>query len=219
MTSLLYSCGLPCEHVLRITDEVRHKMIHIQNWKIYASHYNYDTSGLGLELKKAQQDYKMYGEKMGVPITEELVVKAKRPSVDDQFPYFFHGTDVEDYKQAQFIQQNNNCITINEWLTSKGVSKQSTGRKPDVPTRYEEKIPDMEVDTEFELGGDDMFNITNDHSSKPTAEKLKDHNKNMTSDEMPVKEFRKNMTSYEMPMKNKYLFEYNTPAKNGHELI
>ena len=108
---------------------------------------------------------------MGVPITEELVVKAKRPSVDNQFPYFFNGTDVEDFKQAQFIQQNNNCITINEWLTSKGVSKQSTGRKPDVPTRYEEKIPDMEVDTEFELGGDDMFNITNDHSSKPAEKK------------------------------------------------
>ncbi len=156
---------------------------------------------------------------MGVPITEELVVKAKRPSVEDQFPYFFHGTDVEDYKQAQFIQQNNNCITINEWLTSKGVSKQSTGWKPGVPTRYEEKIPDMEVDTEFELGGDDMFNITNDHSSKPTAEKLKDHNKNMTSDEMLVKEFSKNMTRYETPVKNKQLFEYNTPAKNDHELI
>ncbi len=82
-------------------------MIHIQNWKIYASHYNDDTSELGLEFKKAQQDSKMYGEKMGVPITEELVVKSKRPSVDDQFPYIFHGTDVEDYKQAQFIQQNN----------------------------------------------------------------------------------------------------------------
>jgi hypothetical protein len=88
-------------------------MIHIRNWKIYASHYNDDTSELGLELKKAQQDYKMYGEKMGVSITEELVVKAKRPSVEDQFPYFFHGTDVEDYKQVQFIQQNINCITIN----------------------------------------------------------------------------------------------------------
>jgi hypothetical protein len=171
MTSLLCSCELPCEHVLRITDEVRHEMIHIQNRKIYASHYNDDTSELGLELKKAQQDYEINGEKMGVPITEELVVKAKRPSVDNQFPYFFNGTDVEDFKQAQFIQQNNNCITINKWLTSKGVSKQTTGQKPDVPTRYEEKIPDMEVDTEFELGGDDMFNITNDHSSKPTAKK------------------------------------------------
>jgi hypothetical protein len=197
ITSLLYSCGLPCEHVLKITDEVMNKMIHIQNWKIYASHYNDDMSELGLELKKAQQDYKKYGEKMGVPITEELFVKSKRPSVDNLFPYFFHGTDVEDYKQAQFIEQNNNCITINKWLTSKGVSKQSTGWEPDVPTRDEEKITDIEVDTEFEFGGDDKSNINNDHSSKPTAEKLKDINKNMTSDDMPVKEFSNKMTSDE----------------------
>jgi hypothetical protein len=194
-------------------------MIHIQNWRIFASHYNDDASELVLELKKAQQDYKMYGQQLGVSITEELVVKAKRPSVGNQFPYFFHGTDVEDYKQAQFIEQNNNCIAINEWLTSKGVSKQSTGRKPDVPTRDEEKITDMEVFTEFEFGGDDMFNINNDHSSKPIAEKLKDFNKNMTSDEMPVKEFSKNMTSDETLVKKKQLFEYYTPAKNDHEQI
>jgi hypothetical protein len=98
-------------------------MIHIQNWKIYASHYNDDMSKLGLELKKAQQDYKMYGEKMGVPTTEELVAKAKRPSVDNQFPYFFHGTDLDNYKQAQFIQQNSNCVTIDKWLSSKGILK------------------------------------------------------------------------------------------------
>jgi hypothetical protein len=65
-----------------------------------------------------------------------------------------------------------------------------------------------------------MFNITNEHSSKPTAEKLKDHNTNMTSDEMPVKEFSKNMASYEMPVKhNKQQFQYNTPAKNDHEMM
>jgi hypothetical protein len=73
MTSLLYSCGLPCEHVLRITDEVRHEMIHIQNWKIYASHYNDDASELGLELKKAQQDYKMYGEKWEFLLQKNLL--------------------------------------------------------------------------------------------------------------------------------------------------
>jgi hypothetical protein len=81
MINLACSCGLPCELVLRIIDELRHKMIHIQNWKIYASHYNDDTSELGLELKKAQHDYKMYGEKMGVPITEDIAARAKRPSV------------------------------------------------------------------------------------------------------------------------------------------
>ncbi len=205
MINSLYSCGLPCEHVLRITDELRHKMIHIQNWKTYASHYNDDTSELGLELKKAQHDYKMYEEKIGVPITEDIVARAKRLSVDNVFPYFFDVTDIEDYNQAQFIEQNNNCITIREWLTSEGVSKQSTDWKSDVLTRDEEMITDMEVDTEFEFGVDDIFNINNDHSSKPLAEKLKDLNNNMTSDEMPVKK--------------KQLFEYETPSKNDNKLI
>jgi hypothetical protein len=88
MINLLFCCELPCEHVLRITDELRHELIHIQNWKIYASHYNDDTSELGMELKKAQYDYKMYGEKMGVPSTEDIDARAKRPSVDNVFPYF-----------------------------------------------------------------------------------------------------------------------------------
>ncbi len=45
---------------------------------------------------------------------------------------------------------------IREWLTSEGVSKQSTGRKSDMLTRDEEMITDMEVDTEFEFGVDDI---------------------------------------------------------------
>jgi hypothetical protein len=40
-----------------------------------------------LELKNAQLDYKLSGEQMGVPITEDIVGRAKRPSVDDLFPY------------------------------------------------------------------------------------------------------------------------------------
>ncbi len=142
---------------------------------------------------------------MGVPIKEDIVARAKRPSIDNVFPYFFDGTDIEDYNQAQFIEQNNNCITIKEWLTSEAVSKQSTGRKSDVLTRDEEMITDMEVYTEFEFGVDDIFNINNDHSSKPLAEKLKDLNNNTTSDETLVK--------------NKQLFEYETPSKNDNKLI
>ncbi len=38
-------------------------------------------------------------------ITEDIVARAKRPSVHNVFPYFFDGTDIEDYNQAQFIEQ------------------------------------------------------------------------------------------------------------------
>ncbi len=37
-------------------------MIHVQNWKIYASHYDDDSTELGFELKKEQLHYKQYGE-------------------------------------------------------------------------------------------------------------------------------------------------------------
>ena len=90
-------------------------MIHVQNWKIYASHYNDDSTDLGFELKQAQLHYKQYGEEMGVPVTDEIVSTAKRPSVDDIFPFLFEGTSIHDYNQAQFIERNNNCITIREW--------------------------------------------------------------------------------------------------------
>jgi hypothetical protein len=64
-------------------------MIHVQNWKIYASHYNDDSTDLGFELKQAQLHYKQYGEEMGVPVTDLIVSTAKRPSVDDIFTFLF----------------------------------------------------------------------------------------------------------------------------------
>jgi hypothetical protein len=90
-------------------------MIHVQNWKIYASNYNDDSTDIGLELKKAQLHFKQYGEQMGVLVTDDMVCRAKRPSVDDYFPYLFDGTSLNDYNEAKFIERNNNCITIREW--------------------------------------------------------------------------------------------------------
>jgi hypothetical protein len=49
---------------------------------------------------------------MGVPVTDNIVCRAKRPSVDDTFPYLFNETSMDDYNQAQFIERNNTCITI-----------------------------------------------------------------------------------------------------------
>jgi hypothetical protein len=77
--SLFCRCGIPCSHVLKLTDDLCHSMIRIQNWKIYASHYNNNNCELGLEIKKAQLEYERY-KNMGVPVTEELIIKASRPS-------------------------------------------------------------------------------------------------------------------------------------------
>ena len=62
-------------------------MIHTQNWKFYTSNYNNDSTDLDLELKKAQLHFKQHGKQIGVPVTDDIVSMAKRPSVDDTGRY------------------------------------------------------------------------------------------------------------------------------------
>ena len=45
---------------------------------------------------------------------------------------------IDDYSQAQFIERNNNCITIREWHARKGTLKQDTTAS--VPTTSGEII-------------------------------------------------------------------------------
>ena len=42
---------------------------------------------------------------MGVPVTEDIVCRAHRPSVDDIFPCLFDGTTIEDYNQANLLNR------------------------------------------------------------------------------------------------------------------
>jgi hypothetical protein len=207
-----YSCGIPCEYVVRISDELRHEMIHIQNWKIYASHYNDNSSKLGLELKKAQLDYKLYGEQTGVPITEDIVVRAKRPSVDDLFPYLFEGTSIQDYREALFIGQNDNCIMIREWQTRKSLLKQSIDSTSNVKamdrqcsTAEFEVTTNLEFDQELDVCVDDILTSNNDDSSKAVTDILNDIYDPKNSDVTP--------------MKKRKLFQYKTPTKDDNELI
>jgi hypothetical protein len=193
-------------------------MIHVQNWKIYASHYNDDSTELGLELKKAQQHYKQYGEHMGVPVTEDIVCRAKRPSVDDIFPYLFDGTSIEDYNQAQFIEQNNNCITIREWHEMERTLKQTTASVPTASVELITEAVQMPITTHagadyvspFKLlngsdCADNLFEMTNNNSDEMIGDILNDL-------------YRKD-TSNDTPMKKKQLFEYGTPSKPRNELL
>ena len=74
LTSALSSirCGYPCSHVLKVTSELQLDMIKVQHWKIYAAHYNNDSSGIGMELKKIHLAYRHY-EDMGVPVSGDLL--------------------------------------------------------------------------------------------------------------------------------------------------
>jgi len=156
-------------------------MIHVQNWKIYASHYNDDSTDLGFELKQAQLHYKQYGEEMGVPVTDEIVSTTKRPSVDDIFPFLFEGTSIHDYNQAQFIERNKNCITIREWQESE--------------VKY--------ADSDFCETGcvDDLFDNTDNNSDEIIGDLLNDiyTKENSGNDDTPMK--KKQLFEYETPLK------------------
>jgi hypothetical protein len=80
---------------------------------------------------------------MGVPVTDEIVCRAKRPSVDDIFPYLFKDN------QAQYIERNNNCITISEWQEREGTLKQAATAS--VPTISVEIITAQTHESPFKL--------------------------------------------------------------------
>jgi hypothetical protein len=153
----------------------------VQNWKIYASHYNDDSTDLGFELKQAQLHYKQYGEEMGVPVTDEIVSTAKRPSVDDIFPFLFEGTSIHDYNQAQFIERNNNCITIREW--------------------QEREVKHADSDFGETCCVDDVFDNTDNNSDQMIGDLLNDMYTKYDSvnDDTPMK--KKQLFQYDTPLK------------------
>jgi len=156
-------------------------MIHVQNWKIYASHYNDDSTDLGFELKQAQLHYKQYGEEMGVPVTDEIISTAKRPCVDDMFPFLFEGTSFHDYNQAQFIERNKNCVTIREW--------------------HEREVKYADSDFGETCCVDDLFDNTDNNSDEMIGDLLNDMNTKDESrnDNSPMK--KKKLFLYETPLK------------------
>jgi hypothetical protein len=93
-------------------------MIKVQHWKIYAAHYNDESSGIGMELKRMQLAYQNY-EGMGVPIPEEILSRSRKPNHDDVFPYLYEGTTEEDYNLALSVEKSNCCVTFSEFFTSK----------------------------------------------------------------------------------------------------
>jgi hypothetical protein len=111
-------CGYPCSHVLKVTNELKLDMIKVQHWKIYAAHYNYDSSGIGMALNGMQLAYQNY-EGMGVPISGEILSRSRKSNLDGVFPYLYEGTTEEDYNLALSVEKSNCCVTFSEFFTSK----------------------------------------------------------------------------------------------------
>ncbi len=111
-------CGYPCSHVLKVTNELTLDMIKVQHWKFFGAHYNEESSGIGMELKKMQLAYQNY-EGMGVPISGEIFSSSRKPNHDDVFPYLNEGTTEEDYELALSVEKSNCCVTFSKFFTSK----------------------------------------------------------------------------------------------------
>ena len=139
-----------------------------------------------------------------MPVTEEIVCRAQRPSDDDIFPYLFDGTTIEDYNQAKFIEQNNNCITVREWHER-------------VVTRIDGGI------MKTAESGEQMPNTTNGLADDYCGEQMPNTSNGLADDyffddllaDTPMVEVED-----DTPMKKKQLFEeYETPTKKSNELL
>jgi hypothetical protein len=76
---LLYErCGIPCCHILKITDQVEATMIKIQHWKVFHVHFGLEESKMSSQLMKGIS-IQLIDEDMGVPISEESLIKANSP--------------------------------------------------------------------------------------------------------------------------------------------
>ncbi len=64
-------CGIPCSHVLKITNEIEGSMIKVQHWKIYPVHFGSENDMLSNELMKLMS-IQCDNENMGVPILEAI---------------------------------------------------------------------------------------------------------------------------------------------------
>jgi hypothetical protein len=74
---LLYErCGVPCSHILKITDQVEATMIKIQHWKVFHVHFGLEESKISSQFMKGIS-IQLIDEDMGVPISKESIRKAK----------------------------------------------------------------------------------------------------------------------------------------------
>ncbi len=123
--SIHFRCGFPCSRILRVTNDLQLDMIKIQHLKIYAVHYNEESSGIGMELKKIQLAYRHY-EGLGVPISGELLTRSMKCNLDRVFPYLYDETSNNDYKLALGVDRSNCSVTVSEFFSTKQNTKHDT---------------------------------------------------------------------------------------------
>jgi hypothetical protein len=89
-----------------------------QHWKIYAAHYNDDSPGIGMEIKRTQLAYRHY-EGMGVPISGELLSRSRKRNFVGVFPYLYDGTTKEDYKLSLSMEMSTCTVKYSNFFSTK----------------------------------------------------------------------------------------------------
>ncbi len=73
-------CGIPCTHIMKITDEIDETMITVQNRKVYSVHFKLPDSRLSDQLMKAVS-IQILNKDLGMPITIACLEKALHPKI------------------------------------------------------------------------------------------------------------------------------------------
>ena len=126
---LLYErCGLPCTHIIKITDEIEETMIKVQHRKIFQVNFGIRDSDLSKELMK-ECSLQILHEGMGMPFSETCIEKARNPSPLGliwmrwtfltqltiwKIQKIYDGTTQYDFRLANYVMANNNCLTMEE---------------------------------------------------------------------------------------------------------
>jgi hypothetical protein len=73
-------CGIPCTHIMKITDEIDETMITVQHQKMYSIHFGLPDSQLSDQLMKPVS-MQILHEDLGMPITIACLEKANHPKI------------------------------------------------------------------------------------------------------------------------------------------
>ncbi len=73
-------CGIPCTHIMKITNEIDETMITVQHQKVYSVHFGLPDSRLSDQLMKAVL-MQILHEDLGMPIAVACLENALHPKI------------------------------------------------------------------------------------------------------------------------------------------
>ncbi len=116
-------CGMPCSHILVITNEIEDTMIAVQHQKVFQVNYSIAESKLSTKLMKATSMQNIHKD-MGMPITNECLERSSNPTksglnldihkYSSDYPLLYNGTTNNDYQKAIFMLIHNIAVTMQE---------------------------------------------------------------------------------------------------------